>query len=302
MRPIGGDVPRVTETPERGDGSTQSLCEAIDSTFCADPLSLIALSPSARAPQVDAGTAGSRSRESGEKISETVRAPRVQMQMDPVSLRPGDPAGDPIVQEKRQGPDLIGDSGQSQAPGEDLTERPLPGQRLSAEPMISKSDDTAAEMAAIGVIEFLTGNAYSIAENGKSRRIKAGDQIYARDILTTDYFNVAKGIFRFVTGTIVKKNPDNMTVGLPAGQIAIRGTTVMGEVTGSRSLVVLMPPEGKAEYTGRGGHIVVSNESSGRIVETHIRQQIGYGTIVTADGAAPSLVFKVPEKTIKRLK
>jgi len=43
------------------------------------------------------------------------------------------------------------------------------------------------------------------------------------------YANVAKGVFRFITGKIARKDPEKMNVKITAGNIGIRGTIVAGK-------------------------------------------------------------------------
>jgi hypothetical protein len=53
---------------------------------------------------------------------------------------------------------------------------------------------------------------------------------------------VTKGVFRFVTGKVAQKNPDNMQVKLPVGTIGIRGTMAAGEVRGENVTALLLGP------------------------------------------------------------
>lgn len=49
---------------------------------------------------------------------------------------------------------------------------------------------------------------------------------------------ITKGAFRFVTGKVARRTPENMTVKLAVGTIGIRGTVVVGETGPAGSLVV----------------------------------------------------------------
>ena len=71
---------------------------------------------------------------------------------------------------------------------------------------------------------------------------------------------ILKGTFRFISGKIAHKKPENMEVELPAGTIGIRGTMAMGSVNGMHSLVVLTGPGDKNNTGSKKGEIIVSNE------------------------------------------
>lgn len=53
---------------------------------------------------------------------------------------------------------------------------------------------------------------------------------------------LGKGVFRFVTGKIAQRDPENMTVKLPMATIGIRGTMVVGRTDQDRALVGLVGP------------------------------------------------------------
>ncbi len=110
--------------------------------------------------------------------------------------------------------------------------------------------------------------------------------------------SMVKGIFRFVSGKIAHKKPENMEVTLPAGSIGIRGTIVAGIIDGAKSLVVLLGPVG-----GEGvqpGRIYVSNVVNGEVVGVDIDQS-GNATIVDGPNSAPVPVFQVSEADLSRI-
>lgn len=85
---------------------------------------------------------------------------------------------------------------------------------------------------------------------------------------------ISKGVFRFVTGKVARKDPAKMKVKLSVGTIGIRGTTVVGSVdpVAGRDTVVLMD----------NGMAIVSN--GGGSVELRAP---GFGTIMTLPNIPP---------------
>ncbi len=96
-----------------------------------------------------------------------------------------------------------------------------------------------------------------------------------------------KGIFRVVSGRIAHKNPENMSVDLPAGAIGFRGTNVAGIIDGQKTTVVLLGPVGV-------GRIFVTNIVNGEIVAVDI-DEAGFATIVDGPNSVPVPVFRVSE-------
>ncbi len=106
---------------------------------------------------------------------------------------------------------------------------------------------------------------------------------------------VVKGTFRFISGKIAHKKPDDMQVALPAGTIGIRGTMVMGKVDGMKSLVVLTGPGAKNNAGSQLGEISVGNEGKSVRINT-----TGFGTEVDA-GKSPTRPFQVPADKISEM-
>ncbi len=107
---------------------------------------------------------------------------------------------------------------------------------------------------------------------------------------------VMEGTFRFITGKIAHKNPQNMQVDLPNGTIGVRGTMVMGKVDGTKSLAILTGPGDKNNTGSRHGAIIVGgkggdNSKSVRIAKT------GFGTEIDGTGA-PKMPFLVPQNIL----
>jgi hypothetical protein len=100
--------------------------------------------------------------------------------------------------------------------------------------------------------------------------------------------SITKGVFRFVTGKIARRKPDDMKVSLPLGTIGIRGTIVGGSIDGDKTQVILLGP-GPANNTGDPiGGITVSNQFGSVDINAG-----GWATTLTP-GAAPVPPFQAP--------
>lgn len=109
---------------------------------------------------------------------------------------------------------------------------------------------------------------------------------------------LVEGAFRFVTGRVARRRPEQMNVKLPAGNIGIRGTIVgvrIDAATGS-ALAVLLGP-GRENDTGDppGGFVL---ENAG--VATDVARP-GWGARVDAASAAPGDAFEVPHAELAAL-
>ncbi len=111
---------------------------------------------------------------------------------------------------------------------------------------------------------------------------------------------VVKGVFRFVTGKIARKKPDDMKVELPSGSIGIRGTIVLGESVGSKSTVVLMGPGARTNTTHRVGQITLNNEVGGKTEKVTVTRA-GFGSTIDGPGSAPTAPFEVPASELARM-
>ena len=101
---------------------------------------------------------------------------------------------------------------------------------------------------------------------------------------------ILKGVFRFVTGKVAHKKPENMKVKLPAGTIGVRGTIVAGRVDGQRSSVTLIGP----------GSVVVSNMVNNAVQEVSV-SRIGFGTVIAGPEAPPTPPSFVPPAQLAEL-
>jgi hypothetical protein len=105
---------------------------------------------------------------------------------------------------------------------------------------------------------------------------------------------VVRGVFRFVTGKIARKDPAQMEVALPAGLIGIRGTMAIGQVEGQHSTVALLGPGARNNTGEPPGQILVSNVV-GQQVESVAITRPGFGTEIAGPDAVPLPPFQIPE-------
>ena len=70
---------------------------------------------------------------------------------------------------------------------------------------------------------------------------------------------VKKGVFRFVTGSIARKKPDNMKIKLPVGTIGIRGTIGAASTDGNSAVVALIGPGPQNNADEKPGAVTVTN-------------------------------------------
>ena len=109
---------------------------------------------------------------------------------------------------------------------------------------------------------------------------------------------LAQGVFRFVSGTIAKKHPEDVNLALPSGTLGVRGTLVgvSADRLTRRSLLVLLG-EGRQNDTGAPpGEIEVCN--AGSCVQV---RSAGFGTRIGGPDVPPLEPFRVPADEIDRL-
>jgi len=105
--------------------------------------------------------------------------------------------------------------------------------------------------------------------------------------------SMLKGIFRVVSGKVAHKNPENMSVELPAGSIGFRGTNVGGIIDGQKSMIVLLGPVGV-------GRIYVTNTVNGEVIGVDI-DEAGNATIVDGPNSGPIPVFQVSQEDLDKI-
>ncbi len=108
--------------------------------------------------------------------------------------------------------------------------------------------------------------------------------------------SIAKGVFRFITGQVAKKNPSKMTVKLPVGTIGIRGTMVTGDLRGDSARIVLLGPGDDNNIGERPGSIDVRNEKGSEEIS-----EAGFGTTIENENSAPTDAKKISEEQLSEL-
>ncbi len=112
--------------------------------------------------------------------------------------------------------------------------------------------------------------------------------------------HITQGLFRFVTGKIAKKNPEQMKVHLPSGTIGIRGTMVAGRVDGANASVVLLGPGPQNSVGSAAGSITVSTQVSGQTHEVAVVRP-GFGTTIPGADQPPTPPVPVPQAELNAL-
>lgn len=110
--------------------------------------------------------------------------------------------------------------------------------------------------------------------------------------------NIAKGVFRYVSGKIAAKKPSNVTLKLPTATIGIRGTIVGGNVVpGGNSLAALLGPGAHNNAGAHPGSFTITGfgQNSDQTVN-----HTGFGVTVGSDGSV-SGVFQLSEADINKL-
>jgi hypothetical protein len=184
--------------------------------------------------------------------------------------------------------------------------------------MLGAAGRAAADATQVGVVAAVHGTVRVARPPAEGRAVASGEPLFLGDAVTTeddgqlqillldetvftigprsavviDEFvydpatdagkisaQILKGVFRFVTGRIAHKNPEQMKVRLPAGLIGVRGTCVSGRVEGERSTVALIGP----------GSITVENAAQ------HVEvSRTGFGTVIGGMEAPPAPPAFVP--------
>lgn len=192
---------------------------------------------------------------------------------------------------------------------------------------------------AVGIVAAVKGEVQVAGEDGKTRTVKSGMPLFVGDRVKTGekshsqvlfldetvftlgekselviddfiydpeqntgrvFAEIVEGVFRFVTGKIAKKEPENMKVKLPSGTIGIRGTIVGGRVQGGKSFVMLLGP-GKNNNTGdRLGQISLENVIDGKKSEVLITKT-GFGSSIDDFDVPPAPPMQVPRDVVMQL-
>jgi len=104
---------------------------------------------------------------------------------------------------------------------------------------------------------------------------------------------VLKGTFRFVTGKVAKREPSDMEVKLPVGSIGVRGTSVAGEVDGTRATIVLLGPGPDTNTGERVGRILVTGTGSTGAATTVEIVRPGFGTEINGTNLPPTPAMRI---------
>ncbi len=99
---------------------------------------------------------------------------------------------------------------------------------------------------------------------------------------------VLQGTFRFVSGKIAARQPSDMEVNLPVGSIGVRGTSVAGEVEGTRATVVLLGPGPENNAGERVGRILVTGSGQAGAATTIEIVRPGFATTISAANVPPT--------------
>ena len=111
---------------------------------------------------------------------------------------------------------------------------------------------------------------------------------------------ILKGTFRFITGKIARKKPENMNVKLPVGSIGVRGTIVAGQVEGDQSMAVLLGPGPNNQIGEPPGSFVLNNTVNNQVMSTHVTQ-INFGSEIGGVNQAPVGAYRVPDSVIANI-
>ncbi|MBI4059878.1 MAG: FecR domain-containing protein [Elusimicrobia bacterium] len=108
--------------------------------------------------------------------------------------------------------------------------------------------------------------------------------------------SVTKGVFRFITGNIGKKDPSQMEVKLPAGTIGIRGTIVAGQVNADGTGMAVLLGPGPAVVGERVGAFNLTNSAGSVFVE-----KPGFGSALRGADVPPTPPALIPVAQMKAL-
>jgi len=108
--------------------------------------------------------------------------------------------------------------------------------------------------------------------------------------------SVTKGVLRFVTGKLGRKDPSTMNIKLPSGTLGIRGTIAAVQTDGQRTLAGLLGPGSGNNADERPGAIWVENAGE----KVYISRP-GFGTIIEGPGLPPTPPFELSPEQLASL-
>jgi len=106
---------------------------------------------------------------------------------------------------------------------------------------------------------------------------------------------ILKGVFRFVSGAIARKQPEDMSIKTPVGVIGIRGTIGGGDVGDDSVLIVLFGPKEGNNAGNRTGQLKLTSNNGNSV---YILQP-GYGAKMDANSV--SKAFKISKSQLEAL-
>jgi hypothetical protein len=194
------------------------------------------------------------------------------------------------------------------------------------------------ELSKIGVVAAIQGKVEVMTPGAAGRVVQSGEEIFIGDEVKTDALghlqillldetvftigsnsaiiidkfiydpathegnveaSITKGVFRYISGKIAAKKPENVTIKLPTATIGIRGTIVAGEASAAGSMAMLLGPGSKNETGATIGSFVISGTGGNSGQQEHVNRT-GFGVSVDQAGSL-SGVFLVPEAQVHHL-
>ena len=165
------------------------------------------------------------------------------------------------------------------------------GQRRKLEEgdTVSSGDEIETARRSWIRLEFTDGSRFDLGANTQFRvdEYTFGDAAGKPSMKT----RIIKGVFRFLTGALAKRDPAAMQVQLSVAAIGIRGTHVGGEVGATSATVVLLELEGADDNA-----VEVANAFGSVVLD-----EAGYGTEIPDANSPPSPPRRMRLRSITNL-
>ncbi len=100
---------------------------------------------------------------------------------------------------------------------------------------------------------------------------------------------VTKGVFRFVTGKVARRDPSHMKIKLPVGTIGIRGTVATFTADAENTTAIILGPGGHGDSNESRGAITFENNGVQRVID-----EPGHG-VTCKLGESPSKVMDLSD-------
>lgn len=212
-------------------------------------------------------------------------------------------------------------------------------ERLGAQMQVPPSPQPLTSAGLVGIVAAARGDVLIASQGQVGRKAGSGEPVYLGDEVRTDGegqlqimlldesvftigpnsavvidtfiydpathegkidARVIQGVFRFITGQIAHKKPEQVEIKLPTGSVGVRGTIFYGKVEGNSSTLLLLGPGEKNNTGHRMGRIVVGNDVDGRRVETEVKKS-GFGSVIEGLNTPPSAPFEIPKAQIQEM-